>query len=212
MKKACLGSAYLAPVSYYAKLYHYPYIEVETWCSYTKQTYRNRCQIVAAQGIMPLTVPVEKAASGKALTRDIRISDHGNWRHLHWNAIVSAYNSTPFFEYYADDFQPFFEKSYGFLVDFNRELCQTVCRLLGISPEIRETTVFRRDLPANERDFREIIHPKKRLSGIDTEFKIVPYYQVFQERFGFIADMSILDLLFNMGPESILILKESVVE
>lgn len=209
MKTACLSSAYLAPVSYYAKLYRYEHIEIETWCSYMKQTYRNRCNVLVTHGVMPLTIPVEKSTADKILTRDVRISNHGNWRHLHWATLMSAYRSTPYFEYYADDFRPFYEKSYGFLVDFNQELCQVICHLIGIAPEISYTTDFRHDFTPQETDFREIIHPKKRMSGIDTGFQSIPYYQVFRDKFGFVPDLSILDLLFNLGPESILILKES---
>ena len=92
-----------------------------------KQTYRNRCTIAVPDGELALSIPTVKPNTLKCPMRDIRISDHGNWRHLHWNAIESAYNHTPFFEYYKDDFRPFYEKKYEFLVDFNEELCHLVC-------------------------------------------------------------------------------------
>ena len=102
--------------------------------------------------------------------RDIRISDHGNWRHLHWNAIESAYNHTPFFEYYKDDFRPFYEQKYEFLADFNEELCHLVCSLIDLQPDMTRTTGYRTEFAPHETDFRERIHPKKDFALEDTEF------------------------------------------
>ncbi|MDR3252769.1 MAG: WbqC family protein, partial [Tannerella sp.] len=114
-----LSTAYFAPIQYYTKLAACSSVNIEIYENYPKQTYRNRCHIAGANGLQVLTVPVEKSAAPKCLTRDIRISEHGNWRHLHWNALVSAYNLSPFFEYYADDIRPFFEQKYIYLIDFN---------------------------------------------------------------------------------------------
>ena len=141
--------------------------------------------------------------------RDIRISDHGNWRHLHWNAIESAYNHTPFFEYYKDDFRPFYEKKYEFLADFNEELCHLVCSLTDRQPTLKRTSEYKTGITSDEADFRERIHPKKDFRTEDPDFFPQPYYQVFQEKLGFLPNLSIIDLLFNMGPESLLILQQS---
>ena len=130
MKVAYLSSAYLAPVEYYSKLLNYDKIFIEQHDHYMKQTYRNRCTIAGPEGELALSIPTVKPEGPKCPMKDIRISDHGNWRHLHWNAIESAYNSTPFFEYYKDDFRPFYEKKYEFLTDFNEELCRLVCELI----------------------------------------------------------------------------------
>ena len=119
MRIAYLSSAYLAPVEYYTKLLEYDKIYVEQHDHYIKQTYRNRCTIAGPDGELALSIPTVKPDTLKCPMKDIRISDHGNWRHLHWNAIESAYNSTPYFEYYKDDFRPFYEKKYEFLADFN---------------------------------------------------------------------------------------------
>lgn len=105
MKTVFLSSAYLAPVEYYTKLLAYDKVFIEQHDHYMKQTYRNRCTIAAPDGELALSIPTVKPDTLKCPMRDIRISDHGNWRHLHWNAIESAYNHTPFFEYYKDDFQ-----------------------------------------------------------------------------------------------------------
>ena len=112
--KALLSTTYFGPVQWYQKLYRYEEVEIEQWESFQKQTYRNRCLIATTQGVQALTVPVERnsqlSALNSQLIKDVRISDHGNWRHLHWNALVSAYGESPFFEYYQDDIRPFFEK------------------------------------------------------------------------------------------------------
>lgn len=205
MSPVYLSSAYLAPIQYYTKLYYYPVVYIETRENYLKQTYRNRCIIAGANGPLSLSIPIIKPDTTKCLTKDIRISDHGNWRHLHWNALVSAYNMSPFFEYYEDDFAPFYEKKYDFLFDFNEELRQLVCELLDIQPEVNYTDSYQ---PEVSNDFREAIRPKHPTE--DTSFYPHPYYQVFREKQGFLPNLSIVDLLFNMGPEGLLILKNSI--
>lgn len=205
MKPAYISSAYLGPIQQYSKMFHFPKVRIETSENYLKQSYRNRCIIAGANGPLPLSVPIVKPDTLKCLTKDIRISDHGNWRHLHWNAIVSAYNSTPFFEYYEDDFAPFYEKKYEFLFDFNEELRMLVCQLLDIQPQIQYTTSFEADV---ENDFRWI-SPKQDIA--DPSFLLKPYYQVFQDKHGFLPNLSIIDLLFNTGNEGILILRDSFV-
>lgn len=205
MKPAYISTAYLGPVQQYSKMFHFPEVRIETSENYLKQSYRNRCIIAGANGPLPLSVPIVKPDTLKCLTKDIRISDHGNWRHLHWNAIVSAYNSTPFFEYYEDDFSPFYEKKYEFLFDFNEELLMLICQLLDIQPQIQYTTSFEADV---ENDFRWI-SPKQDIA--DPSFLLKPYYQVFQDKHGFLPNLSIIDLLFNTGNEGILILRDSFV-
>ena len=207
MKTAYLSSAYLAPVEYYTKLLTYDRIFIEQHDHYMKQTYRNRCTIAGPDGEIALSIPTVKPDSLKCPMKDIRISDHGNWRHLPWNSIESAYNSTPFFEYYKDDFQPFYEKKYEFLADFNEELCNLVCELIDIQPVMERTSDYKTTFTPDEYDFREAIHPKKDYHLTDPEFIPRPYYQVFEARNGFRPNLSIIDLLFNMGPESLLILK-----
>ena len=206
MKTIYLSSAYLAPVEYYSKLKAYDKIYIEQHDHYVKQTYRNRCNIAGPEGVLSLSVPIIRPDTPKCAMKDIRISDHGNWRHLHWNAIESAYNNTPFFEYYKDDLRPFYENKYTFLADFNEELRCKICELMDISPVVEHTTSYHTDFLPDEADYREVIHPKKDYTEVDKDFLPKPYYQVFESRHGFLPNLSIIDLLFNMGPESVLVL------
>ena len=205
MKTAYLSSAYLAPVEYYTKLLAYDKIFIEQHDHYMKQTYRNRCTITGPDGELALSIPTVKPDTPKCPMKDIRISDHGNWRHLHWNAIESAYNNTPFFEYYKDDFRPFYEKKYEFLFAFNMETTEKMIELLDIRPKISITEAYiqSKELKENDeiKDFRDAIRPKKPLP--DAEFAPKRYYQVYEQKHGFQPNMSILDLLFNEGNEAI---------
>lgn len=209
MSKVLLASTYLGPVEYYTKLFAYDDVQVERYDHYVKQTYRNRCVIASADGVLALTVPTEKNDSPKCLMKDIRISEHGRWRHVHWNAFVAAYRHSPFFDYYADEFQRFFVQKYEFLFDFNMELCNWVCEQMDLYPNIRMSDTYV-DKPDDADDFREIIHPKCDFSLEDPDFVPKPYYQVFAQKHGFLPNLSIADLLFNMGPESLIVLRDGV--
>ena len=135
MTTALLQTTYFGPVQWYQKLCRFDHCIIEQYDSYQKQTYRNRCVIATTNGLQALTVPVEHTDE-KALVKDLRISDHNQWRRIHWNALQSAYSESPFFEYYADDIRPFFEKRYDYLVDFNEAIRQTICQLIDIQPQV----------------------------------------------------------------------------
>ena len=197
--KVLLSTTYFGPVQWYQKLHRAEHVMIEQWESFQKQTYRNRCLIATTNGVQALTVPVEKSA---ACIKEIRISDHGNWRHLHWNALQSAYGESPFFEYYQDDIRPFFEKRWTFLLDFNEAIRQKMCELIDIAPSVTFTTAYITDPQALVvNDYRTVINPKH--PAQDDDFETKGYYQVYQMKNGFLENLSILDLLFNMGPESI---------
>lgn len=201
MQSVLLSSLYLAPIQYYSAIFRARDVAIEVCDNFQKQSYRNRCIIAAANGALTLSIPVEKPKDmKKCKMKDIRVSDHGNWQHLHWNAIISAYNSTPFFDYYKDDFVKFYEKKTTFLHDLNEELRTLICKLLQIETPIRTTTSFLKESPDDTKDLREVIHPK--IDWRESDFDAKPYYQVFSNKNGFIENMSIIDLLFNMGNES----------
>ncbi len=191
-----LSSTFFGPVQWYQKLNRAEEAWIEVHDSYQKQTYRNRCLIATTNGIQALTVPVGNS---------MRISDHGNWRHQHWQALTSAYGDSPFFQYYEDDLRPFFTERWEFLYDFNEAIRQKVCELIDIRPKVAFTDCyFKADGPEGDTpflDLRDAIHPKHPLP--DPDFLPRRYYQVYEQKNGFLPNLSILDLLFNMGPESI---------
>lgn len=208
--KAILATTYFGPVQWYQKLNRFDGVLVEQHEHFLKQTYRNRCVIATTQGVQALTVPVEApvgegVALSKTEIKDVRISNHGKWRTEHWNALQSAYGESPFFEFYEDDIRPFFENRWEFLLDFNMAITEKMCELLDIHPHIELTSFYQNSLPIGEgwerADFRTVIHPKHPQE--DSDFSPKPYYQVYKERFGFLPNLSILDLLFNMGNEAV---------
>ena len=220
-----LSTTYFGPVQWYQKLYRADAVVIDPDEPFLKQTYRNRCYIAAANGVQALTVPVEQPGN-RCPVRDVRISDHGDWRRVHWNAIASAYGESPFFEYYQDDLRPFFERRWHFLYDFNEAIRQTVSTLLDLqplppspSPSASSPSAPCLSMPSPSAppssmpspcdgstpgpylDLRSAINPKH--PAADADFQPRPYYQVYASRYGFQPNLSILDLLLNMGPEGI---------
>ncbi len=206
------STAYLPSIQYLTHWVASDNKLVEKYCHYTKQTYRNRCDILGANGPISLIVPVIKGRRLKVLTKDVEIAYHERWQALHWRSIVSAYQSSPFFEFYMDDFAPFYEKNYRFLLDFNTELFQVIQDALDLSIDIDFTNAYEREYNPNEYiDLREAIHPKLDFKE-DAFFSPISYRQVFGNKFDFVPNLSILDLLFNKGPEAIDWLEDGVAE
>lgn len=208
-KNILLSTAYLPPVQWFSKLVANGFVYIEHWESYHKQTYRNRCMIDSPNGAISLTVPVEKPSDGSRLIKDMRISDHDDWRTKHWHALESSYYNSPFFEFYQDDFRPFYEKKYDFLIDFNQELVMKCLELMNIEAEMIPTSAFMDpdEIDSDKwADLRDVISPKTSLED-DPDFRIKPYYQVFDQGAGFKPNLSIIDLIFNMGPESVFLIK-----
>lgn len=193
---------YLAPVPLYAQLYKCDTLVINGDEPFVKQTFRNRAVIATENGTQNLTIPVIHDG-GRTAMRDVRISEHGNWRHQHWNAMVSAYRKSPFFDYYADDLAHFYEERDGFLMDFNLRLHGVISELLGLEREIK--IIDNGHKASGFIDLRNIAEPKA-VADVN-DYTARPYYQVFAQRNGFIPDLSIVDLLFNMGPEGLLILQ-----
>jgi len=201
-----LSSAYLAPVQYFTKMVGYQHIYIEHCESYLKQSYRNRTVILAANGPLQLSVPVADGPRAKGPIRDLKLSYDQPWQQMHWRGISSAYNSSPFFEYYADDLAPFFGgKKWKYLIDFNLEIQNTILKAINLDIELKYTVEYspQGDAPETTADFRYTIHPKPKKQETDPDFFPMPYTQVFHEKWGFVPNLCILDLLFNEGPETI---------
>ncbi len=207
--KAILSTAYFPPIQYISKFLIYPNIEIEKFENYNKQTYRNRCIILGANGPLPLSVPVQKNIHPHIPVSELQIDYETNWQKIHWKAFEAAYKRSPFFEFYMDDFYPFFHKKYELLLPFNSEILEIILRRTGIEKRLEYSESFIEDLTAYN-DFRNSIHPKPSRAIIDHQFRPAEYNQVFLNKFSFMPNLSILDLLFNEGPNSFSILKKSI--
>lgn len=177
--------------------------------NYIKRSERNRARILSANGVMPLTVHVENGNRPRQRMRDVKIDYSKRWQHQHWVSILSAYKSSPYFDFYGEEFAPFFERPYEFLVDWNRDLCHTAMRALGIGKElnISERWINAEATATFDYDLRGAFSPKPRLAMADERFAAQPYCQVFADRAPFAPNISILDLLFCEGPAATTILR-----
>ena len=205
-----LPMSYLGPLQLYCRFFEKGKVLIEQNDNYQKQTYRSRCDIYSANGRLSLIIPVKHKRGQRMKVKETQIDYSTDWRRLHWKGIVSAYNSSPYFEYYRDTFELYYQKEYRYLIDLCMRLNDDVLKIIGIShkPEVSGAFVFPGENPKIV-DLREIIHPKKRIE-MDERFMIVQYTQVFLNKHGFIPNLSILDLIFNMGPESGSILNSSL--
>ncbi|MGQ0829558.1 MAG: WbqC family protein [Bacteroidota bacterium] len=196
-----LPTSYLAPIQYYSKLKKHPNCIIEHFEHFPKQTYRSRCDIYSPNGLLTLSVPLVKR-NQRQVIKDLKISYEYDWQKLHWRSLESSYRRSPFFEYYEDDFHPFYhDKKFDFLIDLNEALQQEIFKLLKLKINYSFTTEYKKEY-TGVNDLREIISPKVPLST-DKEFSPTPYWQVFEPRHGFIPNLSIVDLLFNQGSKAL---------
>lgn len=200
--KTIIESQYLPPIAYFSVLLKQQNVLIEQHENYQKRSYRNRCNIATANGILRLSVPLEKGKNNQLPFKNVKIYNADNWQTQHWRAIKSAYGKSPYFEFYEDELLPYFEKEYNYLLDWNMDLMQFVVDVLNIPIEIQLTESY---VTSDESmiDYRDRITPKTKL---DTAFEGIYYGQVFEDKHGFISNLSILDLLFCKGPEAIFIL------
>lgn len=204
-----LTTSYFGSIQYFTKFLIHPHRIIERYDHYTKQSYRNRCTIYGANGVLALSIPVLKGPGHKSHVKDIRIDYNKNWRKLHWKGIESAYRHSPFFEFYMDDVQSFLDKKHSFLIDLNLDIMDYLLEALEISGGYSLTKEFTEQGCEQFNDCRETIHPKKKFSE-DPDFRAEPYPQVFADRLGFQKNLSVIDLLFNEGPNARSLLDRSV--
>lgn len=203
-----LGTAYLPPIDYFVAMVSSGSVVLEQYENYTKQSYRNRCKIFASDGVLSLTIPVINSGNNTPI-RDIQIDYSKKWLPQHKMALVSAYRSSPFFEYYQDDIFGVLDVREKYLFDLNFRLIEVIKENIGIDKAISlsDGYVPGQELDQCVSDMRESIHPKKESPIFSGSQKQKPYYQVFSQKYGFVGGLSIVDLLFNEGPESYRFLK-----
>ncbi|BAV94290.1 hypothetical protein JBKA6_0277 [Ichthyobacterium seriolicida] len=189
----CLS--YFPPIEYYFRwINHLPILEWEE--HFQKQSYRNRFCIFGANGKLCLSIPIIHTGDNNQKIRDVKISYDHLWQSHHWNSIYSAYRSSPYFEFYEEEIKLIFEKKEQFLVDLNIKIHEVISNILEIKPFYEKTNTYKSQIDSDTVDFRKI-HPK-----IKSELTFPPYTQVFSDKHGFLANLSILDLIFSEGPNA----------
>ncbi len=197
---------YLPCIAWFQHYVRYPESCIELHDNYNKQTYRNRCKILAANGALDLIIPIKKKSS-KQLYTTIELEFDFDWRSQHWQSIQSAYGKSAFFEFYADSFAKIYEDvSIKTLYAFNLQLLELVFKCLKMQQSISYTTTYSNEITTSL-DFRGKYNPKN-VNRANELLQPIVYWQVFEEKFGTIQNLSILDLLFNAGPESLSLLKK----
>lgn len=210
--KVILTTAYLPPIQYLAKLVGYKNVLIEVNETYSKQSYRNRSVILSCNGPLSLTVPVVKTNGNSTLTKDIKIDNSTNWQKNHWKAIESAYRNSAYYEFVADFLSPFYFREEQFLIDLNSKITAEILAFMGISKLLANSDEFTKYYPEDVDDFRTTIHPKPQLQARDVDFSPVKYFQVFSDRFSFHPNLSIVDLLFNEGLDSVSVINSSIIK
>jgi hypothetical protein len=188
-----VSTAYLPSVFYLKQILLHDTVLIEKQENFIKQTYRNRCDILTANGMMPLSIPLIKQ-SNKELIFEKKISYAENWQQQHWRTLVSAYKSSPYFEFFEHEFKSFYETQYEFLFDYNLQLLETILKILRVKKTIQFTDAFELN-PSNVIDYRAL----SELKQTNTKIESTPYYQVFADKIGFKENVSCIDALFNIG-------------
>lgn len=202
-KKLLIELPYLGNIAFYKLLTNFDEILIEKHEFFQKASYRNRCEISGPNGKLTLSIPIIGGKDKKQLYKETHISYEHPWLKDHWNSLCSAYRRSPYFEYYEDKFEAIYDKEYNNLFELNKAFFELIVSLLKIPNNISYTESYQKDLPDDIEDYRSYFLPKKE------EKLAAVYWQVFQDRTGFIPNVSIIDLLFNEGPNSLEVLKKS---
>ena len=196
-----LHPTYFPSIATFVALVNVEEVTFEVCDNYQKQTYRNRMYIYDANGKLPLTVPVVYTQKNRQLYKDILISNDENWQDLHWKSIQSAYSSSPFFEFYEYDLHPLFTSKFEHLLEYNFKCLEIIYECLELPFKFETTTVFEKE-PENIKDYRRLVDNRK-----EADQPFDPYVQVFDDKYGFIPNLSVLDLICNEGPNAMLYLE-----
>ena len=198
-----LSALYLPPISYFKVVAsNAGAILIDKHENYVKQSYRTRAVIGTASGTLKLIIPIRHIGNQRRVMKDVQIENDFQWQRLHWLSLQTAYRSSPYFEFYEDEFYHLFHGEEKFLVDFHLKQMELIMKCLKLPNTITLSSSYV-ELEAGETDYRRLIHPKQKLDPSDYP----PYYQTFEDRNGFVPNLSVLDLLFHLGPESVSYLK-----
>lgn len=198
---------FFPPVQFITKFLLNESVIIDDLGYFQKQTYRNRACIVSANKVQSISIPLQKGKTHQMM-KDVKIDYGKNWQRELWVAIQSAYGKTPFFDFYAPQIELIIKTRYTYLLDLDLESLKISLSMLGIPARFKLSSEYEGEAETLS-DYRSSIHPKKGYAW-DEAFHPMPYLQAFQERFGFIPNLSVLDLLFNEGPEGKRVLQQSI--
>lgn len=193
MSPILLSTAYLPSVNYFSAVLKNETVFIEQHEHFIKQTYRNRCEILSSNGVLSLSIPLQKKAD-KEIISEKRISYAENWQINHWRAITSAYKNSAYFEYFEDEFRPFYFEEHEFLMEYNTKLTNLILHILRQKKELHFTKEYEKEFLGS--DLRTSLNRKQETIN-------QKYYQVFGDKLGFIPNLSVIDLLFNKGLETV---------
>lgn len=206
-EKILIELHYLGNIQYFANLSRYPFVIIEQHENYSKGSYRNRTIIAGSLGPLRLSIPLAKGKNERLPIKEVLVSNTDNWQTQHWRSIQTAYGKSPFFEFYQDELKTFYEKPVDHLFEWNKSLLLWMVETLGLSTSILFSTAYQKTVDDSILDARNRVSPKTNRAGQSNNFSCPPYAQVFEDLTGFLPNLSILDLLFCKGPESILYLE-----
>jgi len=206
MNSILIHPSYFPSISHYVALTQAEKIEFEVDDNFQKQTNRNRMYIYSPNGIQLLNVPIKHGPNKNQKYKDVKIENDFNWQKIHFKSLEAAYRTSPFFEYFEDDFRPLFEKKKEFMMDLNFEVFELINKALGITINYTKTEEYFKETSPEITDLRYLINGKKDINNFDS------YTQVFNEKHGFINNLSILDLLFNEGRHALSYLKQQQIK
>ena len=201
-KKLLIELPYLGNLAFYRLLTNFDEILIESQEFFEKSSFRNRCEIAGPNGKLVLSIPIIGGKDKKQYYKETKICYDHTWLKDHWNSFCSSYRRSPYFEYYEDRFEAIYDKEYANLYELNLELFKLTLNLLKLDLKFSLTETYQKEYEGYE-DYRSFFLPKKKQSSP------VKYMQVFEDRTGFIDNLSIVDLLFNEGPNAINVLKSN---